>query len=247
MRSGWRVLAVASFAHLAACHGNEAATREAGAGRQSAQAANAQSSAAQPQADCSAGTSPSLSDWTPFTIVLDSLYGGGPPFPSRLNFPTGDCWQTRLWDVRYVGLLPAVHRPPYFVLLAHRCVDCDDPYLRLWVGSPLYGSSIGDNPLPAPGVWREAESDSVVEETHAFLGRCLSDSTEVLLVFDSSNEYATVRRSVWVVEVRGDSLSKRLIADDIEAFRPRPERLSGGGCRELPGVDQRAQPPEGEG
>jgi hypothetical protein len=185
--------------------------------------------------------SPSLADWTPVAVIQNPDSSYPVPSPDRIEFRNGYCLDPDVYDVEVVGLLPAGTIPPFLVLLARHCVECDEGDTKsLIVGSPLHGSfQRGVEVLSPPGRLRRWEDDSVASESTVFIGRCLSDSAEVLIAFDRFREDSTWKHDVHLIYVVGDTLRNDSLASDVYSVGQMQDSSRSPRCRQLPGSDQR--------
>ena len=179
------------------------------------------------------------------TPGLDDI--GVLPRPDWVYFHNGRHLDTGLWEVTVLGFLPASHVPPYFVLQGRECTECDAYTLDIYIRSPL------DPPVShfervkgaflAPGTIRGYRSlagewqDSVIAETRVFLGKCLVDTSDNLVVFEHFRSDSSWHSEKRMAAIVADSLA--VIRDSTLSILSVLARVGVLGCHELPRFTQR--------
>ena len=159
--------------------------------------------------------------------------------PDTIVFRNGRRLTSNLWSVAYVGQLARMAGPPFLVLSAIGCYDCDDmTHIYIALVSDA-GLQTDQTPYSYPGAITPLESDTVVFRSRLFMGRCLNSPTELLLWFqdqrDSSGEW---HHSVYHVQVRSDTLVRGRMPPPVPSLEATVRRVQSGHCRELPPRDQ---------
>lgn len=176
-----------------------------------------------------------VADWGPVTVEnrSDLRY-------TLLHLPDGRSFETTLFEVDYLGHLPASTRTPYLVLAGYGCPPSEcDASIAIHVHSPDDGPMVIEplqRPFAHPGTLFEFETDRPVQRTRFFLGDCLGGRGPVALWFIYDLTAADPPPpKVMLVEVEGDALRLRWLGEPL----PDPDALvpeaSPGRCREIEG------------
>ena len=181
--------------------------------------------------------------WAPESLAPERPPGrGGLPAPIAIRFHNGKRFATGLYDVTFLGILPA--RPaPYLVLSGRGCTECD-ANISIYFLSPL-GPRVSEGTTDrywGPGRETDPETRTVIRKSRTFIGNCLQDVISGVVWYDSllsdTGKWAT---GLAVVRIVADT-----VAAELRRPAPSPSltltRVRTGTCREIPGIDQSSEP-----
>jgi hypothetical protein len=158
--------------------------------------------------------------------------------PDTIIFRNGHRLTPELWFVSYVGQLPRGARPPYLVLAAVGCYDCDD-MTHIYIAWPSHGQlQTDEKPYAYPGTQTPLESRTATFRSRLFLGKCLEEPNAVLVWFqDERDSTGNWVHSVYRVRVQGDTIERSFLTPP-----PSPSstllRTRSGQCAEIKRRDQ---------
>jgi len=144
------------------------------------------------------------------------------------------------------ALVRCVHRstwahagPPYLILSALGCYDCDD-MTHIYVALANEARLQTDRtPYSYPGAVTPLQSDTVVFRSRLFRGRCLDVPTDVLVWFQNARDSSgTWHHSVYRVQVQADTLVRGVVPSPAPTLAATLHRVQSGHCREIPPRDQ---------
>jgi len=181
--------------------------------------------------------------WAPESLLPERAPGrGGLPAPIVIRFNNGKRFATGLYDVTFLGILPA--RPaPFLVLSGRGCTECD-ANISVYFLSPL-GPRVSEASTDrywSPGRETDPDTRTVIRKSRAFIGNCLQDVSSGVVWYDSllsdTGKWAT---GLAVVRIVADT-----VAAELRRPAPSPSltltRVRTGACREIPGIDQSSEP-----
>ena len=181
--------------------------------------------------------------WAPESLLPERSPGRGRlPAPIVIRFHNGQRFATGLYEVTFLGTLPA--RPaPYLVLSGRGCTDCD-ANISVYFLSPLgprASEAITDR-YWSPGQETDPSTGTVIRKSRAFIGNCLQDVISGVVWYDSllsdKGDWAT---GLAVVRIVADT-----VAAELRRPAPSPsltlQRVRTGVCREIPGINQSSEP-----
>ena len=159
--------------------------------------------------------------------------------PDTIVFRNGQRLTPELWAVAYVGQLPRTAGPPYLVLAAMGCYDCDD-MTSIYVTLPSKGRLQTDQKgYYYPGAIRPLQSDTVFFRSRLFLGRCLDRSTDALVWFqEEKDSVGRWHHEVYQVKVEKDTIQHGLLHGPLPQLPVTLARVRSGLCREIKGQNQ---------
>lgn len=112
---------------------------------------------------------------------LDKVKGG------KLLFTNGEIFETKLFDLEYVGQISNENKLPYLIFSGRDCENCG-ANISLYVHSPSDGQLIvgdGQNAFSYAGTTSDYESGSTISKTRVFYGQVLGD-LEGVIWYDST-------------------------------------------------------------
>ena len=159
--------------------------------------------------------------------------------PDTIIFRNGQRLTPELWAVEYLGQLPRTVGPPYLVLAATGCYDCDD-MTSIYLALPTNGQLQADRKsYYYPGAIRPLQSDTVFFRSRLFLGRCLDSSADVLVWFqDERDSTAKWHHGVYQVKVDSDTIRRGFLSGMLPSLPATLRRVQSGRCREIKRRDQ---------
>lgn len=180
--------------------------------------------------------------------ALESLLPERPPGRGGLRaatvirFRNGQRFATGLYDVTFLGTLPA--RPaPYLVLSGRGCTECD-ANISIYFLSP-FGPRVSEASTDrywSPGQETDPNTRRVIRKSRAFIGNCLPDLINGVVWYDSLLfEDGKWETGLAVVRIVADT-----VAAELRRPAPAPShtlaRVRARACRELPRIDQSSEP-----
>lgn len=192
-----------------------------------------------------AADAPPIDDWRISRIerAMQASDGRGEHEKVTVHFSNGRAFEIPLHRAEPIAVLAGSDGTPFLLASGADCTGCDENNtLRFFV--------LGDKDIKGsgkrhtyPGSLTDYMSPQLMEKTRTFYGRCLSDSSDVVVWFQEYlgrdgkwhklNSVARVTRD-------GDTLSK-LTAKEARLSSV-VARSKQGVCTELPGVDGTVEP-----
>ena len=133
---------------------------------------------------------------------------------SILYFKNGIKFQTTLYEVKFIGLLKTINKSPYLILSGKGCNHCD-------MNTSIYIHSISNGPMEGeasqgrysyPSKEYHYKNGSLVGESRAFFGKCLSNNKEQVVWHITSYKDAKRKEVIYVLEIdQNDNLTERII------------------------------------
>jgi hypothetical protein len=161
-----------------------------------------------------------------------------------LQWPDGHQVVTTLFGVKVIGQLPASKKSPYLILAGRVCKECD-ANVSIYIHSPADGPLRPESSQPRysyPGKVRYYMDGSPLSEARMFWGRCLPSLGPGIVWYQhDKQEDGTWKRSVYIVEVIGDSLNGRFL-DRPPRVQTTLQLVRAGQCQEVPGEDMTSEP-----
>ena len=165
--------------------------------------------------------------------------------PDTVVFRNGQRLTAGLWAVEYVGQLPRGKKPPFLVLAAMGCYDCDD-MTQIYLAWPGHGPRAGSlalvtdtKPYAYPGTVTPEETDTATFRSRFFIGRCLAENDEILVWYQDERD-STSRwvHEVYRVRVQNDSVVRGFLSPPLPTLEATLRRVHQGKCREVKPRDQ---------
>ncbi len=131
-----------------------------------------------------------------------------------LIFMDGSFYKTNLYNLAYIGYLPAENKPPYFILSGTDCDQCDEN-ISIYIHSPADGD-ISNNEyggqIQLPGKEFDWEKHKLLADYRMFYGDCFADN-DACVVWEQKelNDKGKFVKSIFVVEIKADSLKESKI------------------------------------
>ncbi len=173
--------------------------------------------------------------WTPIsTITANSDTVGG----DSLVFKNGVRFNTGLYGVRLLGVLPAYHKAPYLVLVGVGCLACDGED-EVAIQSPTDGPVRYDThvsyltPGPQYRGYTDPPDTQPIARVRTFIGRCLPSMTQGVVWFVVKRDSAGWHSRVHVVDVVSDHLRARDLGPPLPRLQALAPQVRAGACREL--------------
>jgi hypothetical protein len=190
-------------------------------------------------------TAPSLAQapsagWVPLHFVRTRPPSDSQAWnPDTIVFRNGHRLTPHLWSVSYLGQLPRGVRPPYLVLAAVGCYDCDD-MTQIYIAWPGHGQLQTDpKPYAYPGTITPLESDTATFRSRLFLGRCLEEPDTVLVWFqDERDSTKNWVHEVYGARIQADTIARGFLSAPVPTLSATLRRIRSGQCREIKARDQ---------
>ena len=163
-----------------------------------------------------------LDNWLPKKIksstISNSRKGWGIN-PDIIYFKNGKKFQTTLYGVKFIGLLRTKKKNPYLILSGKGCNRCD-------MNTSIYIHSISDGSMKGtsdqkrysyPGKEYYYEDGSLLTESRAFWGKCLSKDREQLIWDMTLHKEPEKQKIIYLVEVGPkDNLREEVIKNKFK-------------------------------
>ena len=160
-----------------------------------------------------------------------------------IYFKNGKKYETKLYDLKYIGQLQTKHKAPYLILSGRGCDECD-------AGTSIYIQSPSDGPMKDeagqtryeyPGNERDFESNELLLKSHMYFTKGNKpDANYVIWLSKRLLENNSWIDQFFIVTVKNDSLKETMkLGKDIPNDKL-PALLKP--CIELKGVDYTSEP-----
>jgi hypothetical protein len=162
---------------------------------------------------------------------------------SKLVFKGGQTFETNLYELEYIGQIPADNKAPYLIFSGRDCNECD-ANISIYIHSPSDGILVidhGQNRYQYPGTEKDYETDSVLYISRAFYGQVLENVKGVIWYENRLLENGKMGRSVFLSRIDHGSLSDT-IYEDLGKLDETINLLKKGHCCEIEGRQFTSEP-----
>jgi hypothetical protein len=160
-----------------------------------------------------------------------------------LTFKEGKQFDTKIYDVKYVGQISRGSKAPYLLFTGRGCYECDAS-ISLYIQSPddLYHSDESESERYAlPGKEKDIASDSLVYKSRAFYGQILPGIKGVIWYQQDLMQDNSWQKSTYWVKLENGVKKDTM----IKAWHKMPETLKllkQGACKEIAGSTYTSEP-----
>ncbi len=162
---------------------------------------------------------------------------------SKLFFKGGQTFETNLFDLEYIGQVPANNKAPFLIISGRDCNECD-ANISIYIHSPSDGKLViddGQNRYQYPGTEKDYETDSVLYISRAFYGEVLENTKGVIWYVNSLLENGKMGRSVFLSYIDNGSL-KDTTYEDKGKLGETINLVKKGLCNEIVGRQYTSEP-----
>lgn len=132
----------------------------------------------------------------------------------KLLFSGGDSLDTHLYELHFIGQIPAKQKVPYLILSGRNCQNCNTS-IALYVHSPsdgeMDGTSLGSQPYP--GTVRDYLTESLISSTRVFYGEVIKNRQGVIWYENESTVSGGMQRSIYLLHEVNGKLQQDLYSD----------------------------------
>jgi len=174
----------------------------------------------------------SQTDWT-FDKVSDT----------KLLFIDGKSFDTKLYELKYIGQIPADKKAPFFVFSGRDCDACD-ANISIYIHSPADGQLIiggGRNCYAYPGTEKHYETNEVLYKARAFYGQVLENIKGVIWYQSQLLKSGKMKQSVFLCNIVNGALKDTSFADKGQ-LKETLKLLDKGLCKEIQGCEYTSEP-----
>jgi hypothetical protein len=135
---------------------------------------------------------------------------------SNIVFKNGQSFETKLFELEYIGQVSSNNKKPYLIFSGCDCQDCD-ANISIYIHSPLDGAIIvehGQNRYQYPGTETDYETDSTLCISRAFYGQVLENINGVIWYENRLLENGKMGRIVFLSKIENEKLIDTLYIDN---------------------------------
>jgi hypothetical protein len=162
---------------------------------------------------------------------------------SKLVFKGGQIIETNLFELEFIGQVPANNKAPYLIFSGRDCNECDEN-ISIYLHLPSNGQlkiDHGQNRYKYPGTEKDYESGSILNNSRAFFGEVLKNIYGVIWYENRLLENGKMRRSISLVQIENGALKDTTYEDNV-SFNQTTLLLAKGLCKEIPGRQFLSEP-----
>jgi hypothetical protein len=162
---------------------------------------------------------------------------------SFLKFKNGKEFNTNLYELKYIGMVPNGNKAPFLIFSGRDCNECD-ANISIYIHSPSNGHlkvENGENRYGCPGNERDYENNSLLYKARAFYGHVLPGIKGVIWYQKQLMENNTWQSSIFLVNL-SDGVKKETTLKNIEKLKLTLDLLKQGDCREINGINYHSEP-----
>jgi hypothetical protein len=162
---------------------------------------------------------------------------------SVLKFKNGKEYNTRLYQLKYIGQIANPNKAPFLIFSGRDCDECD-ANISIYVHSPSNGTlevANGENRYDYPGTERDIEDKSLLYMARAFYGEILPGINGVIWYSDQLMQNNIWQKSLFIVNLN-NGVKKEKILKDSGQLKESLVLLKQGLCKEIKGIDYTSEP-----
>lgn len=162
---------------------------------------------------------------------------------SVLKFKNGKRFDTHLYELKYIGMVPNGNKTPFLIFSGRDCDECD-ANISVYIHSPSNEHlkvESGENRYSFPGSERDYENKSLLYKARAFYGQVLPGTRGVIWYQKQLMENNTWQSSTFIVNL-SNGLKKETTLKNTEKLTLTLELLKKGDCKEIKGTDYQSEP-----
>lgn len=177
---------------------------------------------------------------------------------NKIIFKDGSSFETTLYHLKYFGRIRSVKGKTYLILSGKSCDECD-ANISIYVHSPQDGPMKGEEAqvrYTHPGkeydvrAYIEQGKKVLAYEARAFWGRCMPGRGDMVIWHEKLwMEDRSFRKDVFILEPGEKGLKETFIsgpgwpkARKLPSISQTLKMVSGGECREIPGISRMSEP-----
>jgi hypothetical protein len=170
-------------------------------------------------------------------VIESKLWKVKKIYGKNIYFENGKILTTNLYNLRYIGQLPAIAKAPFLILAGKDCKECDEN-LSIYIQSPSDGP-LKQKPVrySYPGTEYDYENKDVNIECRFFYGKLTNGRYGALWIQNEKNESGKYNKSVFKVE-----LIKDVLKESTSNYDSSTVNLLIKSCKELPGIKTTSEP-----
>jgi hypothetical protein len=172
------------------------------------------------------------SNWT-----FDKIEG------SKLVFKNGQKFETNLFELEFIGQVPADNKAPYFIFSGRDCNECD-ANISIYIHSPSDGQlnvGHGQNRYQYPGTETDYQSDKILYVSRAFYGKVLENINGIIWYENRLSENGKMGRTVYLSYIV-NNLLKDTVYEDKGKLGETVNLSKKGFCKEIKGRQYTSEP-----
>jgi hypothetical protein len=162
---------------------------------------------------------------------------------TKLIFKDGKSFDTKLYQLEYIGQIPVDKKAPYLVFSGRDCKECD-ANISIYIHSPSDGQLIvgdGKNCYAYPGSEKDYETNNVLYKARAFYGQVLKNIKGVIWYQSQLLMNGKMNQSVFLSHIVNGSLKDTTFTDN-GLIKETLNLLNKGQCKEIQGREYTSQP-----
>jgi hypothetical protein len=162
-----------------------------------------------------------------------------------IKFQNGKSFETPLYELKYIGQLKTQAKIPYLIISGRQCQDCDEN-ISIYVHSPSDGKMKKEGEgtrYSYPGKEKDYASRKLIFEARTFYGNVLPDVDQGIIWYQTSiDDDSKTEKSVFLLEVRNDSLIERSYLNELPDIGRTLKLLKQKKCCEIQGMEITSEP-----
>lgn len=177
------------------------------------------------------------------TLKIDNNWVFDKVVGSKLAFKNGKTFETKLYELQYVGQIPVENKAPFLIFSGRECNECD-ANISIYIHSPsdgLLDVYHGQNRYEYPGTVKDYETDSLLSISRAFYGQISEKNKGVIWYENRLLVNGKMGRSIFLAYIYKGKLKDTLYYDKDE-FDLTINYTKKGLCKEIAGRNFTSEP-----
>lgn len=148
--------------------------------------------------------------------------------------------QTKLFELKYIGVIPSQKKEPFFIVSGRGCQGCD-ANISIYIHSPSDGSmeyEATQERFSHPGVLKNIFTKQIIAKSRAFFGEVLPGKNGVIWFTDYLSKSNEWKRGVFIAGIVDDKVDSKILTNKMPNIDQTLKLVSLKKAAEISGISQ---------
>ena len=162
---------------------------------------------------------------------------------SKLVFKGGKSFDTKLFNLKYIGQIPIENKPPFLIFSGVDCNECD-ANACIYIHSPsdkVFSVGQGQNCYLYPGKQNDYETNALIYDARTFYGQVLNGIKGVIWYQKELSVDGKWKSSIFLAKIIGETKIDTVLNENGQ-LKETISLMNKGLCKEIPGITTTSEP-----